>query len=80
VQSRQSKEDGSEVGCLPREIYRPCKFLLDRGASIVAKLTSEKYRRSPFKRIGNRLQVARVDECRTKKHETAEIVHEIRGF
>ena len=41
-------EDGSIVGHLPREISRPCKFLLDRGASIVAKLTSEKYRRSPL--------------------------------
>ena len=35
-------------GHLPREISRPTKYLLDRGASVTATLTDVKYRRSPL--------------------------------
>ena len=41
-------EDNKTVGHLPREIYRPTKYLLDRGATVVAKLTATHYRRSPL--------------------------------
>ena len=40
--------NGETVGHLPREISRVSKFLLDRGASIQATLTSSNYRRSPL--------------------------------
>ena len=36
------------VGHLPRQISRPTKFLLDRGALIIAKITSSHYRKSPL--------------------------------
>ena len=36
------------VGHLPLEIYRFTKFLLDRGATITATLSSTHYRRSPL--------------------------------
>jgi len=36
------------VGHLPREISRPTKFLLDRGANVEAELTATHYRRSPL--------------------------------
>ena len=36
------------VGHLPREISRPTKFFIDRGATIKVILTSEHYRRSPL--------------------------------
>ena len=44
------KENGSEkiVGHLPREISRPTKFLLARGAVIHAEISSLKYRPSPL--------------------------------
>ena len=41
-------EDNKTVGHLPREISRPTKYLLDRGATVVAKLTATHYRRSPL--------------------------------
>ena len=48
------KENGSEkiVRHLPREISRPTKFLLARGAVIHAEISSVKYRRSPLVRCG----------------------------
>ena len=39
---------GKTVGHLPREISRATKFLLDRGATFNAKLSSEHYRKSPL--------------------------------
>ena len=36
------------VGHLPREISRPTKFLLDRGAEVTASLIGTHYRRSPL--------------------------------
>ena len=36
------------MGHLPREISRPTKFWLDRGAEIVAEMESSHYRRSPL--------------------------------
>lgn len=39
---------GEIVGHLPREISRVSKYVLDRGASIKATLTSSNYRRSPL--------------------------------
>ena len=36
------------VGHLPKEISRVTKYLLDRGATATATLTSERYRRSPL--------------------------------
>ena len=43
-------ENGKEVpiGHLPKEISRVTKFILDRGATAIATLTSEHYRRSPL--------------------------------
>ena len=40
--------NGKTVGHLPREISRATKFLLDRGATVNAKLSSEHYRKSPL--------------------------------
>lgn len=40
--------DKNIVGHLPREISRPTKFLLDRGAQIVAAISSTVVRRSPL--------------------------------
>ena len=39
---------GETVGHLPGEISRATKFLLDRGATVNAKLYSEHYRKSPL--------------------------------
>ena len=39
---------GKTVGHLPRENSRATKFLLDRGATVNAKLPSEQYRKSPL--------------------------------
>ena len=36
------------VGHFPREIFCPTKYLLDRGATIVAKLNATHYRKSPL--------------------------------
>ena len=36
------------VGHLPREMSRPTKFLLDRGAKVEVELTATHYRRSPL--------------------------------
>ena len=36
------------VGHLPREISRPTKYLLDRGAIVTATITPEHYRKSPL--------------------------------
>lgn len=41
-------ESNDIIGHLPREISRPTKFLIDRGASITAKITSTTIRRSPL--------------------------------
>ena len=41
-------EGGQIIGHLPREISRPTKFLLDRGAKVTAQLTGTHYRRSPL--------------------------------
>ena len=38
----------TSVGHLPREITRLTKFILDRGAEVKAKLTSNHYRSSPI--------------------------------
>ena len=40
--------DGETVGYLPREIARPTKYLLDRGAVVIATLITDRYRRSPL--------------------------------
>ena len=42
------KSNGQTVGHFPREIPRVTKFLLDRGAIILATLTTTDYRRSPL--------------------------------
>ena len=41
------------VGHLPREISRPTKYLLNRGATIVAKLTATHYKKSPLFQWGD---------------------------
>ena len=41
-------EGGQIVGHFPREISRPTKFFLDRGAKVTAQLTGTHYRRSPL--------------------------------
>ena len=41
-------EGGQIVGHLTREISRPTKFLLDRGAKVSAQLTGTHYKRSPL--------------------------------
>ena len=41
-------KDSLTVGHLPREVSRPAKYLLDRGATIVAKLNATHYRKSPL--------------------------------
>ena len=40
--------NGNTVGHLPQEISRVSEFLLDRGATITAELTSTHYRHSPL--------------------------------
>ena len=40
--------DNATVGHLPREISRPTKYLLDRGATVKAVITCSYYRRSPL--------------------------------
>ena len=40
--------DRAIVGHLPREISRPTKYLIDRGAKVTAKLSSTNYRKSPL--------------------------------
>ena len=40
--------DNATVGHLPREISRPTKYLLDRGATVKAVIMCSYYRRSPF--------------------------------
>ena len=42
------KKTNQIVGHLPTEISRITKFLIDRGAVVTAKLTSDHYRRSPL--------------------------------
>ena len=41
-------ENETPVGHLPMEISRTTKFLIDRGATVTAELTSDHYRRSPL--------------------------------
>ena len=40
--------DNATFGHLPREISRPTKYLLDRGATVKAVITFSYYRRSPL--------------------------------
>ena len=40
------------VGHLPKDISRATKYLLDRGATATAMLTSKHYRRSPLVQRG----------------------------
>ena len=54
--------NGNAVGHLPQEISRVTKFLLDRGATITAELTSSQYRRSPLVQRG--LEIA----CKTVRN------------
>ena len=42
------KDDNEIVGHLPREISRPRKFLIDRGARVTAQITNPHYRKSPL--------------------------------
>ena len=44
--------DGPAIGHFTGEVSRICKFLLDRGAFIIAELTSPKYRRSSLEKGG----------------------------
>ena len=46
------KPEGKIVGHLPMEIARVTKFLLDRGAVIIATLNTTNYRRSPLVQRG----------------------------
>ena len=48
--------DEVKVGHLPREISRPTKFLIDRGAVVKSKITSSHYRRSPLLQGGLEIQ------------------------
>ena len=41
-------EDEITVGHLPREISRPTKYLIERGAKVTVKLSSTHYRKSPL--------------------------------
>ena len=41
-------DEGKTTGHLPRKIFRPTKFLLDRGVKISATVVDTKYRRSPL--------------------------------
>ena len=49
-------QENKVVGHLPREISRPTKILLDRGAKITATLSSTKFRRSPLFQGGLEIQ------------------------
>ena len=40
--------DNTPVGHLPLEISRVTKFFIDRGATVIAELTTDYYRRSPL--------------------------------
>ena len=44
-------DDHTTVGHLPREISRPTKHLLDRGATVKAVITCSYYRRSPLFKV-----------------------------
>ena len=48
--------DEVTVGHLPREISRPTKFLIDRGAIVKSKITNSHYRRSPLLQGGLEIQ------------------------
>ena len=39
------------VGLLPMEISRATKILINRGANVTAQVTSDHYRKSPFKAV-----------------------------
>ena len=53
---KATNRHGVLSGHLPREISRPTKFLLDRGASVTATLTDTNYRRSPLFQGGLEIQ------------------------
>ena len=40
--------DERTVGHLPREVSRPTKYLIDRGAKVTVTLSSSNYRKSPL--------------------------------
>lgn len=44
----KNSEDNKIIGHLPREISRPTKFLIDRGATVTATVRSKNVRRSPL--------------------------------
>ena len=46
------KNNKKTVGHLPREISRPTKFLIERGARIIAQITSSHYRKCPLLQDG----------------------------
>ena len=48
IKACSARKNGSIVGHLPMEISRATKFLLDRGATVTATLTSTYYRISPL--------------------------------
>ena len=50
------KDDNEIVGHLPREMSRPTKFLIDRGARVTAQITSSHYRKSPLLQGGMKVR------------------------
>ena len=48
VQKLAKRITKKTVGHLPREISRPTKFLIDRGARVTVEITSSHYRESPL--------------------------------
>ena len=48
VQKLAKRITKKTVGHLPREISKPTKFLIDRGARVTAEITSSHYRKSPL--------------------------------
>ena len=46
--SIKTEKDGLNVGHIPYETSRATKFILDRGAKVTAKITSDHYRKPPL--------------------------------
>ena len=46
------RTDNGITGHVMREMLRPTKYLLDRGAIVTTTLTSDKYRQSPLYQCG----------------------------
>ena len=57
------------MGHLPLEISRFTKFLLDRGATITATLSSTNYRRSPLVQGGLEILCVNAKSISTKKNK-----------